>query len=84
LGTGGDRIVVDMYFAYVIKSLKDGSLYKRHCQEIEVRLKQHNRGETLSIKNKIPFVLIYFEKFETRIEAIKREKYFKTAAGRRF
>ena len=73
-----------MYFAYVIKSLKDGSLYKEHCQDIAARLKQHNRGETLSIKNKIPFVLIYFEKFETRIEAIKREKYFKTAAGRRF
>jgi len=73
-----------MYYACVIKSLKDGSLYKGHCGNIEERLKQHNKGLTVSIKNKIPFELIYFEKFDARIEAIKREKYFKTAAGRRF
>jgi len=80
--SGGGRILVNMYYAYISK--KDDSLYKGHSQDIEERLKQHNRVETLSIKNKIPFELIYFEKFETRIEAIKKEKYFKTAAGRRF
>jgi putative endonuclease len=73
-----------MYFAYVIKSKKDESFYKGHCQNLQERLKQHNKGMTRSIKSKIPFELIYFEEFETRIEAIKREKYFKTAAGRRF
>tara|TARA_R110001592_G_scaffold140938_1_gene362102 strand:+ start:8061 stop:8357 length:297 start_codon:yes stop_codon:yes gene_type:complete len=82
--SGGDRIVVNMYYAYIIKSKKDDSLYKGHCQDIVERLKQHNRGEMMSIKNKISFILIYFEKFDTRTEAIKREKYFKTAAGRRF
>jgi len=39
---------------------------------------------TLSIKSKVPFRLIYSESFATREEAIKREKYFKSAAGRRF
>jgi putative endonuclease len=39
---------------------------------------------TESIKSYIPFVLVYFEEFQTREEAIKREKYFKTAAGRKF
>jgi len=29
-------------------------------------------------------LIVYFEEFETREEAIKREKYFKTAAGRKF
>jgi len=29
-------------------------------------------------------VLIYKEEFATREEAIKREKYFKSAAGRRY
>jgi predicted GIY-YIG superfamily endonuclease len=28
--------------------------------------------------------LVYYEKFSKRIEAISREKYFKTASGRRF
>jgi putative endonuclease len=73
-----------MYYAYVIKSLKDGSFYKGHCSDLEKRLKQHNDGQTESIKSKVPFVIVYFEVFELREEAIFREKYFKTAAGRRF
>jgi putative endonuclease len=73
-----------MYYAYVIKSLKDGSFYKGHCSDLEKRLKQHNDGQTESIKSKVPFVIVYSEVFELREEAIFREKYFKTAAGRRF
>jgi putative endonuclease len=73
-----------MYYAYVIKSLKDGSFYKGHCSDLEKRLKQHNDGQTESIKSKVPFVIVYSEVFELREEAIFREKYFKTASGRRF
>jgi putative endonuclease len=73
-----------MYYAYVIQSSIDGSFYKGHCQDREMRLKQHNSGKTKSIKHKIPFMMIYSEEFTTKEEAIKREKYFKTAAGRRF
>jgi putative endonuclease len=39
---------------------------------------------TESIKNNAPFEIIYFDEFTTREETIKREKYFKSAAGRRF
>jgi putative endonuclease len=39
---------------------------------------------TESIRKYIPFEMVYFESFETRGEAIVREKYFKSAAGRRF
>ena len=73
-----------MFYAYVIRSLKNGTLYKGHCENIAVRLEQHNNGMTQSIKNNIPFEVIYFEEFATREEVIKRERYFKTAAGRRF
>ena len=39
---------------------------------------------TKSIRPYLPFRLAYFEEFQTREEAVKREKYFKSAAGRRF
>ena len=39
---------------------------------------------TESIRPYTPFILMYSESFETEAEAIDREKYFKTAAGRRF
>jgi len=32
----------------------------------------------------VPFQIAYFEEFSTKEQAIKREKYFKSAAGRRF
>jgi putative endonuclease len=70
------------YYAYVIFSPSHNRYYKGHCQNIDARLKEHNSGKTRSIKSYIPFELIYYEKFETREEAISREKYFKTAAGR--
>jgi len=31
-----------MFYVYVIKSLKDNTRYKDHCQNLPVRLKQHN------------------------------------------
>ena len=73
-----------MFFAYVLKSIEHGYFYKGHCQDLEKRILQHNSGMTKSIKPYIPFKLIYFEKFNTEKESIEREKYFKSAAGRRY
>ena len=73
-----------MFFAYVIKSLDSDFLYKGHCKNLEERLKQHNSGMTRSLRPYLPFEIAYSETFETRDEAMRREKYFKSAAGRRF
>ena len=73
-----------MFYAYVIKSIEHNFFYKGHCEDLEVRLRQHNSGLTHSIKPYLPFKLVYFESFSTRPEAVTREKYFKSAAGRRF
>ncbi|MBS4064676.1 MAG: GIY-YIG nuclease family protein [Chitinophagaceae bacterium] len=73
-----------MYYAYVLKSVHHDYFYKGHCYNLEARLQQHNSGMTVSIKPYIPFKLVYFEEFETEAEAIQREKYFKTSAGRRY
>ena len=72
------------YYSYVLKSTSTGRLYKGHCSNLNIRLNQHNAGHTISTKPFIPWEIAYFEEFDTREEAIKREKYFKTAAGRRF
>jgi putative endonuclease len=73
-----------MFYAYVLKSLTHDFFYKGHCENPEERLAQHNAGMTKSIQPYIPFELIYKEAFATREDAITREKYFKTSAGRRF
>ena len=73
-----------MYYAYFIKSIAHDYFYKGHCADVDKRLKQHNSGSTVSIRPYLPFQIVYTEVFETEAEAIAREKYFKSSAGRRF
>ena len=73
-----------MYYAYVLKSIQHDYFYKGYCRDLDVRLKQHNSGQTKSLRHYLPLKLVYFERFDTEVEAIAREKYFKSAAGRRF
>ena len=72
------------YFVYVLKSIKDGRLYKGQTSNLNKRLKQHTRGENKSTKGFMPWELVYFEIFQTREEAVLREKYFKSGSGREF
>ena len=73
-----------MFYAYVLKSINHDFYYKGHCENLNERLLQHNSGMTDSIRPYIPFRIVYSEQCNTREDAIKREKYFKSAAGRRF
>ena len=72
------------YYAYVIYSPAYERYYKGHCGELKSRLRWHNSGKTKATKPYRPWKLIYYEEFGTRQEAIEREVYFKTAAGRRY
>jgi len=73
-----------MFYAYVLRSLTHDYFYKGHCEDLQRRLKQHNSGITKSIVPYLPFEIAYFEEFQSEEEAIRREKYFKTSAGRRY
>lgn len=73
-----------MFYAYVVKSAHKEYLYKGHCKDLNKRIQQHNAGSTVSLLPYIPVELVYYEEFSTKEEAIKREKYFKSSAGRRF
>lgn len=52
--------------------------------DVEQRLKTHNSGQVKSTKAYIYWTLVHVEEFNSRIEARKREKYLKSAAGRRW
>ena len=74
-----------MYYAYILRNSKTYKLYKGHTSDLERRLKEHKRGHTKSTKEESEsWEVIYYEEFELREQAIAREKYFKTASGRRF
>ena len=71
-------------YVYVLCSLKDQKLYTGISKNPDKRLVQHNLGMTKSTKGRRPFELIYFEKFESVIEARCREKFLKSGHGREF
>ena len=73
-----------MWFAYALRSRKDGGLYVGMAMDVEGRLKEHNRGYNQSTRSRVPFTLIYSEKCASRGEAREREKYLKSGKGRDF
>jgi putative endonuclease len=72
-----------MYYVYVLRSIPYGKLYKGFCSDLEKRLDEHNSGKTKSTKHFIPWQIAYYECYDSIDEAIARERYFKSAAGRR-
>ena len=49
-----------------------------------VRLREHNSGSNKFTKGHKPFELIYTEEFESKTDAIKRERFLKSGQGRSF
>jgi putative endonuclease len=69
------------YFMYVLKSRKDGSLFKGITRDVGVRLKHHNAGKHIKTKQKIPLEVVYIELHATYAEALKRKTFFSSETG---
>ncbi|MDA0779484.1 MAG: GIY-YIG nuclease family protein [Bacteroidetes bacterium] len=48
------------------------------------RLITHNKGQVRSTKSYVPWKVVHTETHATQVDARKREKYLKSAAGRRW
>ncbi|XOV92961.1 MAG: GIY-YIG nuclease family protein [Bacteroidota bacterium] len=72
------------YYVYVLRSVNFDRYYTGMTSNPEKRLVEHNSGLTKSTKPFIPWEIVFLEKFETRTDARKREKYLKSGSGREF
>lgn len=70
-----------MYYMYVLQSLKDKKYYVGSCENLEERLIRHNQGRETATKHRTPFNLIYSESYNTRTEALNRERQIKSYKG---
>ena len=57
--------------------------YVGQTDDLSERLKLHNEGRVRSTKGFGPWQVLYCEEHETRGEAMRREKWFKSRSGRR-
>ena len=73
-----------MFYVYVLRSLKDAALYTGFTRNLKVRLEKHNGGAVPSTRFRGPFKVVYYEACANEQDALHREKYLKTAYGKRF
>lgn len=73
-----------MYYVYILKSLNFPKTYVGMTNNVVRRLAQHNSGYHFYTKRYLPWEIMYTETSESREQARIREKYYKSAAGRRW
>lgn len=73
-----------MYFyTYVLRSQSDRNFYVGFTTDLLARLTAHNAGKVPSTRSRTPLDLVYWEGCLSQADATRREKYLKTAWGKR-
>ncbi|MBS1760807.1 MAG: GIY-YIG nuclease family protein [Bacteroidetes bacterium] len=72
-----------MFYVYILQSLKDFSFYIGQCSDLDCRMSKHFDGMSKYTAGKRPLRLVYFEVFQTRSLAIKRELQIKKMKSRK-
>lgn len=67
-----------MYYVYILESLIDGDFYKGFTENYKRRL-THNNGKSKFTRTKRPWKLIFVQEFNSKKEALIREKQLKRA-----
>ena len=66
------------FYAYILESEQSGRWYIGMSENPEKRLREeHNAGNVRATKGHRPYRLIYKEEYETKIEALRRERQIK-------
>ena len=75
---------MNYFYTYVLKSMRDLNFYVGYTNNLVKRMEDHSKGKVPSTKNRVPLILIYWEGCLNQQDATRREKYLKTAWGKRF
>lgn len=71
-----------MFYVYVLMGPKHK--YTGSTDDLKRRLREHNDNKVRSTKNRGPWRVIYYEACESEKSSRLREKYLKTAWGKRY
>jgi len=72
------------YVVYILYSVKDRKLYVGQTADLHKRLRLHFSGKVRATQHRRPLKLLRQEQYETRGEAMKREKFLKSLWSARF
>jgi len=71
-----------MFYVYILKSKLDGKFYTGFTSNLKKRFKDHVLGNVASTKTRRPLELFYYEAYQSKEHALKREKFLKTTKGK--
>ena len=71
-----------MYYIYILFSFKDRQLYTGYTDNLQKRVIKHQKNLVRATRNRQPLKLIYYECYLDRIDAKRREVYFKGGKGK--
>ncbi|MDE1919188.1 MAG: GIY-YIG nuclease family protein [Patescibacteria group bacterium] len=71
-----------MHYVYVLRGPKQ--FYIGSTGDLKRRFEEHRDGRSLATKSRGPWRLVYYEASLSKKDALARERYLKTAWGKRY
>lgn len=73
-----ERCIKIVFYVYIVRcNNSKGTFYTGYTNDLERRLKEHNKGYTKFIRGKTPVTLVYFERRRNIRTARQREREIK-------
>ncbi|MBW2109182.1 MAG: GIY-YIG nuclease family protein [Deltaproteobacteria bacterium] len=76
------------FHVYILESQTTGKLYTGQTSDLSRRLSEHNHPvlgkKRFTRKQSGPWRLLYSEQYQTRSQAMKRERFLKSGQGRQW
>ena len=72
------------FSVYILYSPAHNKYYIGSCEDMGIRLEQHNKGRNKSTKFRAPWELKYTASFPTRSMAVAKEKEIKNKKSRKY
>jgi len=73
-----------MYYTYILYSDKHDRYYIGHCEVLSARLLRHNNKMVTATRNFVPWRIVYYEEYSTKLEANRRELAIKKMKSRKY
>jgi len=71
-----------MHYVYIIYLNTTNQLYAGSTGNLKIRIKEHLVGKVRSTNKKRP-ILIHYETYKLKSDALRRERFLKTTEGKR-
>ncbi len=71
-----------MFYVYALYSKEQNKFYIGFTENLKQRIKEHSLNKSLSDRRIKNLVLVYYEAYNSKTDALIREKQLKTGFGR--